>query len=65
MVKKSERIELDISKQEEFHLLKTDITAIKNHLLAFTRNDRLDTNVKNKNELHVFILTAKVVMLNT
>ncbi|XP_050425411.1 uncharacterized protein LOC126836230 isoform X2 [Adelges cooleyi] len=64
MVKKCERIELEISKQEQFHLLKTDIAAIKTHLLAFTRNDRLDSNVKNKHELQVFILTAKTELSN-
>ncbi|XP_050521974.1 uncharacterized protein LOC126894769 isoform X2 [Daktulosphaira vitifoliae] len=64
MVKKCERIELDISKQEEFHLLKTDIGVIRNRLSAFTHNDRLDTNVKNKNELKVFILSAKTELSN-
>lgn len=61
MVKKCERIELDITKQEKFQLLKTDISAIKSRLMSFTRNDRLDNNVQNKNELQALIHTAKVI----
>lgn len=60
MVKKYERLELDISKQEKIQLLKTDITAIKSRLLLFSRNDRLYSNVQNKNELQALIHTAKV-----
>lgn len=60
MVKKCERLELDITKQEKFQLLKTDIAAIKSRLMSFTRNDRLDNNVQNKNELQALIHTAKV-----
>lgn len=60
MVKKCERLELDISKQEKIQLLKTDIAAIKSRLLSFSRNDRLDNNVQNKNELQALIHTAKV-----
>lgn len=60
MVKKCERLELDISKQEKIQLLKTDIAAIKSRLLSFSRNDRLDNNVENKNELQAIIHTAKV-----
>jgi hypothetical protein len=60
MVKKCERLELDISKQEKIQLLKTDIAAIKSHLLSFTPNDQPDSNVQNKNELQVLIHTAKV-----
>jgi len=59
MVKKCERLELDISKQEKIQLLKTDIAAIRNRL-SFSRNDRLDSNVQNRNELQVLIHTAKV-----
>lgn len=60
MVKKCERLELDISKQEKIQLLKTDIAAIKNRLMSFLRNDRLDSNIQNKNELQALIHTAKV-----
>lgn len=60
MVKKCERLELDISKQEKIQLLKTDIAAIKSRLMSFSRNDRLHSNVQNKNELQALILTAKV-----
>jgi hypothetical protein len=60
MVKKCERLELDISKQEKIQLLKTDIAAIKSRLMSFLRNDRLDSNVQNKNELQALIHTAKV-----
>jgi len=60
MVKKCERLELDISKQEKIQLLKTDIAAIKNRLMSFMRNDRLDSNIQNKNELQALIHTAKV-----
>lgn len=60
MVKKCERLELDISKQEKIQLLKTDIAAIKSRLMSFSRNDRLDGNVQNKNELQALIHTAKV-----
>ncbi|XP_060851146.1 uncharacterized protein LOC132929656 isoform X2 [Rhopalosiphum padi] len=59
MVKKCERLELDISKQEKIQLLKTDIAAIKSRLMSFLRNDRLDSNVQNKNELQALIHTAK------
>jgi len=59
MVKKCERLELDISKQEKIQLLKTDIAAIRNRL-SFSHNDRLDSNVQNRNELQVLIHTAKV-----
>lgn len=60
MVKKYERLEQDISKQEKIQLLKTDIAAIKSRLLLFSRNDRLYNNVQNKNELQALIHTAKV-----
>jgi len=60
MVKKCERLELDISKQEKIQLLKTDIAAIKSRLMLFLRIDRLDSNVQNKNELQALIHTAKV-----
>lgn len=60
MVKKCERLELDISKQEKIQLLKTDIASIKSHLLSFMRNDRPDGNVQNKNELQALINSAKV-----
>jgi len=60
MVKKCERLELDISKQEKIQLLKVDIAAIKSRLMSFLRNDRLDSNVQNKNELQALIHTAKV-----
>lgn len=60
MVKKCERLELDISKQEKIQLLKVDIAAIKSRLMSFLRNDRLDGNVQNKNELQALIHTAKV-----
>jgi len=60
MVKKCERLELDISKQEKIQLLKTDVAAIKSRLLSLSRNDRLDRNVQNKNELQALINTAKV-----
>jgi len=60
MVKKCERLELDISKQEQIQLLKVDIAAIKSRLMSFFRNDRLDGNVQNKNELQALIHTAKV-----
>lgn len=60
MVKKCERLEQDISKQERVQLLKTDIAAIRSRLMSFTRNDRLDSNVQNKNELQALIHTAKV-----
>jgi len=64
MVKKCERLELDISKQEKIQLLKTDIAAIKSHLLSFTPNDQPDSNVQNKNELQVLIHTAKTELSN-
>lgn len=60
MVKKCERLEHDISKQERIQLLKTDIAAIRSRLMLFARNDRLDSNVQNKNELQALIHTAKV-----
>lgn len=60
MVKKCERLEQDISKQEKIQLLKTDIAAIRSRLLSFARSDRLDNNVQNKNELQALIHTAKV-----
>lgn len=60
MIKKCERLELDISKQEKIQLLKTDITAIKSRLMSFSRNDRLDNNVQNTIELQALIHTAKV-----
>lgn len=61
MVKKCERLEVDISKQEKIQLLKTDVAAIKSRLMSFSRNDRLDGgNVQNKNELQALINTAKV-----
>lgn len=63
MVKKCERIELDISKQEKIQLLKTDIAAIKSRLLSFSHNDRLDSNVQNKNELQALLHTAKVSLI--
>lgn len=61
MLKKCERLELDISRQEKIQLLKTDIAAIKNRLMSFSRNDRLDSNVQNKNELQALIHTVKVL----
>lgn len=60
MLKKCERLEVDISKQEKIQLLKTDIAQVKNRLMTFSRNDRLDSNVQNKNELQALIHTAKV-----
>jgi len=60
MVKTCERLELDITKQEKIQLLKMDIAAIKSRLMSFLRNDRLDDNVQNKNELQALINTAKV-----
>lgn len=62
MVKKCERLEVDISKQEKIQLLKTDIAAIRSRLISFSRNERLDNNVQNKNELQALIHTAKVVV---
>ncbi|CAI6360078.1 unnamed protein product [Macrosiphum euphorbiae] len=59
MVKKCERLELDISKQEKIQLLKTDIAAIKSRLMSFMRIERLDSNIQNKNELQALIHTAK------
>lgn len=61
MLKKCERLEIDISRQEKIQLLKTDIAAIKSRLMSFSRNDRLDFNVQNKNELQALIHTAKVL----
>lgn len=63
MLKKCERLEVDISKQEKIQLLKTDIAQVKSRLMTFSRNDRLDSNVQNKNELQALIHTAKVYIL--
>lgn len=63
MLKKCERLEVDISKQEKIQLLKTDIAHVKSRLMSFSRNDRLDSNVQNKNELQALIHTAKVCIL--
>lgn len=64
MVKKCERLELGISKQEKIQLLKTDIAAIKSRLVSFSRTDRLDSNVQNKNQLQALLHTAKVRFYN-
>lgn len=63
MLKKCERLEVDISKQEKIQLLKTDIAQVRSRLMTFSRNDRLDSNVQNKNELQALIHTAKVYIL--
>ncbi|VVC42008.1 KASH domain [Cinara cedri] len=64
MVKKCELLELGITKQEKIQLLKTDIAAIKSRLLSFSRNDWLDSNVQNKNELQALLHTAKTELSN-